>query len=103
MAKAGRVADHGGQKHPWNRKCPALSFDIAGECRESQQCLRCGGIARWHGVVEEFLGPEDERLVVRRRVEEAALARVAELLDHDAGDLPRPGEPAAVEGGLVEA
>ena len=85
--------------HPERRLLVAV---LAGQRREPQQAERGGrGAGRDRGVLE-VLAPRDQRLVVVRGREEAAVVGVGEAGDDRVRELARRVEPARVERRAVE-
>ena len=75
---------------------------LAGQARQPQQAERGGRAAGRDRRVLELLAAGDQRLVVGRGGEEAAALGVGEAVEDLVGERARLGEPARVEGRLVE-
>src|SRR5205807_10213986 len=68
---------------------------------QTQKDVSGDGVAGWRGVVEQILRTRDQRFMIDRRIEEAAVRIVGESLDDLIGELPRCIEITPFVRGLV--
>ena len=85
--------------------CPPGAAEIVttGQGAQPNQGGRGHCVARGGRVVELVLRPSDQGLVALAGVEEAALLRVGELVDHYPGQVEGTVDPARLARGLVQS
>ena len=102
VSEPGRRPRHRVAHQPQGADARLLVRGLARQVREPQQDLGRGGVAARDGVVRQVLRPDDERLRVVARLEEAAAFGVAEQAHELVREGPRVLEPPELEGRLVQ-
>src|SRR3954452_3490302 len=102
MAEGGGMLRGDGVQQPDRPEARLLVAVLAGQRGEPQEPEAGGRLAGGDRVVLDVLAPRDQPRVVSGGGEEAAVLGIEEALEDGVGERARLGEPARVEGRLIE-